>query len=82
MSKQRKTVQTQERKVSIREFKQNNRTWMGILKEQKNLGNIDIIVDQMVQSLGNNNHGLFIEKVPVINALYVLFNLNILMNLR
>ena len=72
MSKQRKTVQTQERKVSIREFKQNNRTWMGILKEQKNLGNIDIIVDQMVQSLGNNNHGLFIEKVPVINALYVL----------
>lgn len=82
MSKQRQTVQTQERKVSIREFKQNNRTWMGILKEQKNLGNIDIIVDQMVQSLGNNNHGLFIEKVPVINALYVLFNLNILMNLR
>lgn len=55
---------------------------MGILKEQKNLGNTDIVVDQMVQSFGNNNHGLFIEKVPVINALYALFNLNILMNLR
>ena len=32
VSKQRKTIQTQERKVSIREIKENNRTWMGILK--------------------------------------------------
>ena len=55
---------------------------MGILKEQKNLENTDVVVDQMVQSFGNNNHGAFIEKVPVINALYVLFHLNILMNLR
>lgn len=82
VSKQRKTIQTQERKVSVREIKQNSRTWMGILKEQKNLENTDVVVDQMVQSFGNNNHGAFIEKVPVINALYVLFHLNILMNLR
>ena len=56
---------------------------MGILKEQKNLGNTeDVVVDQMVQPVGNNNHGVFTEKGPVINALCVFFHLNISINLR
>lgn len=53
------------------------------MKEEKSLGNTeDVVADQMVQPVGKNNHGACTEKGPVINALCVLFHLNISINLR
>lgn len=59
----------QERKVNIREIKQNMALFKGT---EEYLGKLeDAVVDQIVQPFGNNHSGVYTEKSPVINALCI-----------